>query len=455
MHNWGDDFAQYLMHSQKLASFQNPAETNYIYNPDYAVESPPVYPLGFPLLLTPISIFSPESLLPYKLFMQLVYCGFVLSVFLVLRKHLGTIFAFVISLLIAYNPFLLEFKSQILSDIPFAVFFMLSCYYIQKGTGPVKTGLLVAFTVFIRTAGIALLMAWLVKLAIDYYKKNGLRLPVFDARLFLNCFFIFLFPLGILFLNQYTGGSGYASQFAGVSTIETVKSNLVLQLNILNNVIIADLPAYGHYKYTCIVLPLLLFTGLFSHLRQRGYFLVLVFACYECVVLIFPYQYGTFRFIIPILPVIYLFLAEGLLCIALLFKKRIITVAGYALLLFTVFTMYVKTNEVLSQNQKISPEDKPAQEMFAFSRDSTSKNAHFLFVKPKALGYFAQRKCVTNNPAGSDEEITSLLAKYQVDYIVQGLENAALDHYIERSREGLEKVFVNRQFTVYKIKGRF
>ena len=41
-HDWGDDFSQYIMHAENLATGARYAPTRYLFNPDDPVTGPPI-----------------------------------------------------------------------------------------------------------------------------------------------------------------------------------------------------------------------------------------------------------------------------------------------------------------------------------------------------------------------------------------------------------------------------
>jgi hypothetical protein len=53
-HDWGDDFAQYILHAANLANGKPYADTGYIVNPDNPSIGPSAYPPLFPLILAPV-----------------------------------------------------------------------------------------------------------------------------------------------------------------------------------------------------------------------------------------------------------------------------------------------------------------------------------------------------------------------------------------------------------------
>ncbi|HLP11704.1 MAG TPA: hypothetical protein VK177_07185, partial [Flavobacteriales bacterium] len=295
--------------------------------------------------------------------------------------------------------------------------------------------------------------AWILKLLIDQYKKTGIKFPSFSKTTVLNFICVLALPLIVFYINQKSAATGYSNQFEGTSVIETIKTNFSIQLGVINNLFIPDLPSYGYYNYTWVIFPLLILSGLIYHLFKKGYFLVFVFICYESLVLIFPYQYGTFRFLIPVLPILFLFVAHVVELFILNFKNRVVKIGSAALIYVALFAVNsIACAEKIKTLVVAGPEHYAAQEMFNFVKTKTPATAHLLFTKPKAMGYFGQRKCVTNKPTNTNKEIARLLLKYHVDHIVQGLENPALDHYIQQESAELDLVFSNKEFRVFKIK---
>ena len=53
-HDWGGDFALYILHGQNIVEGDPYAQTPYIYNPYYPELSPRAYPPVYPLMLAPL-----------------------------------------------------------------------------------------------------------------------------------------------------------------------------------------------------------------------------------------------------------------------------------------------------------------------------------------------------------------------------------------------------------------
>src|SRR6185312_12497697 len=56
-HQWGDDYAQYIKEAQNIAAGRPYYQSNYVFNPLNTIYGPPLYPPGFPLLLSPIILY--------------------------------------------------------------------------------------------------------------------------------------------------------------------------------------------------------------------------------------------------------------------------------------------------------------------------------------------------------------------------------------------------------------
>ena len=55
-HDWGDDFAQYLIQAKNIVHHHSQTDNSLIYNGQVNCYSLPAYPVGFPLLLKPFII---------------------------------------------------------------------------------------------------------------------------------------------------------------------------------------------------------------------------------------------------------------------------------------------------------------------------------------------------------------------------------------------------------------
>ena len=169
-HLWGDDFAWYIVQAKSIlngttdefmaqSAFTNGESTTHV--------GPLAYPWGYPLLLLPVYAVKGISPLALKLPSLVFYAGFLFVLYLLMSSRLTRTESLLVVSLFAFNPLLIQFLDQILSDIPFLFFSTLSLLLL---TGEDKRGVLhyillgasIFFTTFLRVTGVLLLGCFLI-----------------------------------------------------------------------------------------------------------------------------------------------------------------------------------------------------------------------------------------------------------------------------------------------------
>src|SRR5918994_608022 len=128
-HQWGDDFAWYIAQAKSIldgttdefmqqSAFTNGQSTTHL--------GPLAYPWGYPLLLVPVYAVKGISPLAMKLPGLFFYAGFLVCLYILMRDRLTQTESLLVVSVFAFNPLLLQFLDQILSDIPFLFFSTLS-----------------------------------------------------------------------------------------------------------------------------------------------------------------------------------------------------------------------------------------------------------------------------------------------------------------------------------------
>src|ERR1051325_10873922 len=134
-HDWGDDFAWYILQGKSILSrttdefMQTSAFTN---NESTTYVGPLAYPWGYPLILTPVLVFKGVNPLALKLPALFFYTGFLIFLYLLVKTEFTQAESLLIVSLFAFNPLLLQFLNEILSDIPFLFFSTVSLWLILK-----------------------------------------------------------------------------------------------------------------------------------------------------------------------------------------------------------------------------------------------------------------------------------------------------------------------------------
>jgi hypothetical protein len=169
-HEWGDDFAWYILQAKsivngapeefiKISAFTNNESTTYV--------GPLAYPWGYPLILAPIYTLTGVNPLALKLPGLFFYAGFLVCLYFLTKNRLTRTESLLLVSLFAFNPLLIRFLDQILSDIPFLFFSTLSLLLMtQEGKRGalqyVLIGASIFFTTFLRATGVLLLGSFLI-----------------------------------------------------------------------------------------------------------------------------------------------------------------------------------------------------------------------------------------------------------------------------------------------------
>jgi 4-amino-4-deoxy-L-arabinose transferase-like glycosyltransferase len=169
-HQWGDDFAWYILQAKSILNgstgefMEQSAFTNYRSTTHLG---PLAYPWGYPLILVPVYAIKGISPLAVKLPGLFFYAGFLVCLYFLLNERLTENESLLLVSLFAFNPLLLQFLDQILSDIPFLFFSTLSLFLMtrQAKHGLLQyalTGAAIFFTTILRITGILLLGCFLI-----------------------------------------------------------------------------------------------------------------------------------------------------------------------------------------------------------------------------------------------------------------------------------------------------
>ncbi len=297
---------------------------------------PSLFPLGFPLLLSPLALWAPSSVQIFKLVPMLALAGLV-PVCLLLARSANPRSRMALTALVCLNPWTIAYSVRVFSDLPFAfvslatvvVFLELADLPGIRRSRFAALVILSAAAIMIRTIGLALPVAMLVYWLFHRHWKRGLMLVTGVA--------VALFPHALASRDSVGGliTRGYLKQvFTGDGTLESrfalLADNLVGYLKELPVVL---LPVLGNplenltaraglgavYGPLQLFLGLLLAGGIVWGLvmigrrdRSQAWFLAIYLAVYGGVLLNFSgYPSGVqLRLLLPILPLLFLALLE-------------------------------------------------------------------------------------------------------------------------------------------------
>ena len=450
-HEWGDDFASYIMQAQSIVDGKTKefVEHNaFTISESSILIGPVAYPWGYPLLLTPAIIFKGVHPLTLKLPGLLFFVGFLICLFLVTRDRLTGPESLLLLALFAFNPTLIKFLDQILSDIPFLFFIFLGLLLItkleQNRWRYITLGAVMFFAFFIRTTGIILLASFLIHQAFRFYiYQNERKTIVLNSALSVITFGLLWFISAQVFPN---GQGTYFEQLKGLTPAIFLK-NISGYISLFG-IFFGNGPAWIYLFYALAVFFLI---GMW--MRRNVDQIFIIFGVLYFLAMLFWPEWQGMRFLFPILPIFVYLTFQGIrIVITKLPAKYYVvgerTIYGFWLLIIGVFFLSSSSHAYanLQDNRKINgPFDPFSTDVYNYIRAETPADSVIVFFKPRAMRLFTNRDTLMSMDCG---RLT--LGDYVV--ISKKAENSQVPpNEIDKCGLSLKNLFENQRFIIYEV----
>lgn len=444
-HNWGGDFALYISQAKAIVN----GTTNTLFEASKAScegsferMNPDVYPVIFPLMLSPIYVFWGLNFLAFKV---LVICCFIISlaaICIFVYKKIGEFEALLVVGLLATSEFFIGFNNYVLADIPAMMWVWISIIiymFFDESSTKLKLikfallGLVLAIAFQTKTLSISVIVAVLLAELFNYlHTKNSFKELVLKSFTFISVF-------GVVFMLIYlvypSASSGYIQQSSKL-TVPIIKSNFSYYTNAPSWFL------YHSSAFVWLTLPAVIL-GFFYQFK-KNIFIVILPSVHMLLLVLWPFQEGL-RFLIFLVPLYYYFAIIGY---NLFFKflsqkikfpnlysiRFIVLVAIFFFSLFNNYRLYSKNT---NNNNEI--ESAEANELFKFVNTQTNINDQFIFFKPNVLRLICNRESVYLLNSSSIK-----LSKASYWIFKKGDKMA--------DTTGLKMVLNNNEFLVFKLK---
>lgn len=454
-HQWGDDFAWYILQAKSILNgatdqfIQQSAYTNYQSTTHLG---PLAYPWGYPLILTPVFAIKGISPLALKLPAVLFYGGFLVCLYFLMKDRLTRAESLLAVSLFAFNPLLLQFLDQILSDIPFLFFSTLSLFLMTRNGEKttlqyIAIGAAIFFTTFLRVTGILLLGCFLLVEFFKLLKRRGDRvaaLGIIRGSLIVCGVFAVLWILNLFLFPS--GGESYFSQYAGL--IQTAKSFAVLYFNVFGQFF----GETGGWQYLYYVLLIFFLLGAWKKRTEEPIF-ILFFVFWIIVHVTYPYWQGP-RYIFPLLPIFIYFTFRGMKAAIQQLPDEYGQMGqrafyGFWILIAATFLVTsVKNAYVNLRNDRAinGPFDSYSTEVYDYIKQKTPSDSVIVFFKPRVM------VMMTGHPTIMSTECDRIL---KGDYLVLS-RKVGENQQIPPEKIGacnlpLSPVLRNSRFIVYQV----
>ena len=437
-HQWGDDFSLYLNQAKSLVN----GSYNDLYNTnkdvmDHGKAGPYLYPIGYPVLISPFFKLSEFNFIYFKLFNYAIYligmyffCK--ITILLKIKKEMSLVT--IIALLL--SPLFFWHHNNIVSDIPSFTLNLICIYLYLKVINDdrlystlnlylIVLSLFMAFTIFTRTANISLLFSMLFVSFIKF-----LVLEKKTKTFILHYFYLTITTIFLFFLNRtfpLNRGENEMKVLLETNVFQTLSHHLPYYIELITDpftVLINPLVKgaidhtsfylYKDYsKLICIILISLKFGFLlvrfivkkgikhiFHSINELFIFVFLLATI--AIYLIWPSTQGH-RFVFVVYPFFFLFLFSQILTFSPRINKAILVITilfvcydGYRILKFNVFTKNEGTNVNESESR---PGSKDFNNMMVYMKDSVylEPNKVIATNKPRLIYFFTGKKAYLQN----------------------------------------------------------
>lgn len=409
---WGGDYAGYLGQARQVVEGNPLSETYYIYNPALPYLAPPAYPMGFSLVLAPIYAISGLDLTLFVRFVTFTWWCSGMLLFLLSRRHFSLPVSLGISMIWLFNPYMFAAKNGVLPDHLFTCWMLLAIYwYAHKDRSSLKNalicGVFAGLAWITRANGVVLLLAfgadvlfghlssWIKerKWHIDTaaWKNTGITIAVAIVIQLLTHQVFFRLPEGGSYFDQLVYHDNLSKIFQ--SNLDA-NFAILIQFFLPTSPLPFDLPTKDIAMQLGGIVALgAVMTGLIVASGPAFRFYRILAAGFVAVLVIWPMA-QSLRYIAPVIPVLFLFGAEGIRRVQA--DIPLTTALKWLAVPLLLFGEYQRLDQKIGEKTLLdnvgSPEHESNQQAYRYVRDSLPVDARLAYHHPLILGLYARKK---------------------------------------------------------------
>ncbi len=469
---WGGDYAGYVGQARSVVEGRSLAASNYLYNPAVPSLAPPAYPMGFPLVLSPLYALFGNNMLVFCRFVSVTWWLVGVALFFFLRRRFSWSIALVTSLLLLFNPYVFDWKKAMLPDYLFTVILLGGAYwYIYKDKNLLRNALICGFLVgwawLMRANGVVLLLAIGVDMGgtlIANWKKEGLpKNSLKYGAIVLGMAVGLQLVVHNLLFHMPPGGS-YFDQVKEIS-VGIVRQNLdeILRCLLLFFQLEPKMTYYDIVNKDIAVQiggAMALGAAVWGLITAKGpeyRFLRWFLGLFMAVLLVWP-SVQNFRYMFPMYPVLLLFAVAAIDHMMSVGRAR--TMLKWAIIPLLLFGAYDQIDEIIYVKVQVeengAPEYTNNQEAYQYVREHMPADARFAYHHPLIFGLYADRKAMHWSDSDNADKILEELKQYNVQYLlVNGwlLEHDnTLQKFLSAKKDTLNELWHNERNTLYQLK---
>lgn len=452
-HDWGGDFSMYIIQAKQACEGEMGNLTGYVINPNFHDLAPAHYPPLFSFYLTPFYCIWGNNMHVFIIANSLLVLIWGLLIYVFLKQHTRKYLALLGCLALVYNPHLLNFKAQILSDVLFSVMTLGLILSYQKQSPWYYKMLWLTGSILTRTAGIAFLPAAIVFGALKMYRSRTTLNPLqISTELAIPGI-----PLVVCWImnSSWTGASNTYMQFVDLHQMwEVFHLNYDYYHEILKHWM--NLPTSFEWipSVLQVLIPVLALIGLIGRIRKGFAFYDWLFVFYILMLLFYDYRHAGFRFTLPVMPILALYAIVGGTWIYrfIRFLPRLV----FSIIFPVMFLLlYINSWADIRENGQYTlpgPQETSSVEFWEYAKSNIPPDALTVFVKPRVFALYTDRQAISPHKDIAIANMNKLVHDYHPQFLLTqtDLFSPAVDQYIEDHPQQIMLVYENEKFHLYR-----
>lgn len=446
-----DDYAAYIMHAANIVEGRPYAEIKFVPNPDAMWIGPPEgYPPIYPLMLTPVYKFLGVNFRAMKVITVACFVIFLILFLRLIDPILPRSGQICLLLVIALHPFFREYGDYVLSEMPylmfsFAVLLMIeTCYqHLDVNEWRFAQAFFLAFLIYCaygtRTIGITLLAAMGLADMVRFKRPSRF----FCAVLFLTLSFVAIQMKALTAPHTYVKLTNFSpSAMAGQFVVYSKRLSYVWAngwsrpFQILLALVMTAFAAAGFVRALWLR-------------RSATEFYLLVYLGVLAVYMVNLYDRG----LLPILPLYFLYVLEGVLLIAAKLSRhlRFGLVGALALVVSLAYSGNYRAR--LRPGPGPNTEDIDFKEMCAFIRKNTAPSDVVAFPKPRSLTLLTSRPAAGLGWDETPAQAGRFLRDARVAIVVEANWQHTVWEDAVVNKDNSQLIYRNPSYKVLRMKG--
>jgi len=264
---------------------------------------------------------------------------------------------------------------------------------------------------------------------------------------------ISIFIFRIIFNPPSNGISLYSSNFSSLA-FEIVLQNIWLYLNLIIAIIISPFNGWGILTSIIhILIFIVIVTGLFRINYKQSGLLIIFLVVYMGVLIIYPYQMGGVRLLLPVLPIIIVVFIKGFQYLIHLIPLRKARIWIIVLFLSAEVVITIKGHYYFNHYRKPSAlTTTETLEAFDEIKKLTRKQDIIETSFPRIIAFYTNRKAYTSGPDATLSQYIINKKKFKGRYLVHSKQYGYKSELNLINSEKVQLIWQNNKYQLYIFK---